>query len=149
MRSSYVLGIGGVGIVGRLSRSPGPLLGSTSSFGSHAKTVVRQWTSSPEEGCSISHTASSVTRRWRRWSTFLSVVRTRGLPGMIFCFGSAPRQTSHPWGQFCGLVVRGCPGVLLAARKGTSLVIMLMAWFVWKTNNAVIFDGARPDLDCG
>jgi hypothetical protein len=32
------------------------------------------------------------------------------------------------------------------AHKGTSLGIMLTAWWLWKQRNTVIFDGAWPDL---
>jgi hypothetical protein len=35
-----------------------------------------------------------------------------------------------------------------ALRRGTSSVIMLTAWWLWKRWNAVIFDGTQPDL-CG
>lgn len=33
-----------------------------------------------------------------------------------------------------------------AARKGTSSVIMITAWWLWKLCNAGILDGAQPDL---
>uniref|UniRef100_A0ACD5W632 Uncharacterized protein n=1 Tax=Avena sativa TaxID=4498 RepID=A0ACD5W632_AVESA len=33
-----------------------------------------------------------------------------------------------------------------AMRKGTSLLIMSMAWWIWKQRNAVVFDHASPDL---
>jgi hypothetical protein len=33
------------------------------------------------------------------------------------------------------------------ARKGTSSVVTLIAWWLWKWRNAVIFNGMRPDLD--
>ena len=32
------------------------------------------------------------------------------------------------------------------ARKGTTSVIMLTPWWFWKWRNAIIFDGALPDL---
>jgi hypothetical protein len=39
------------------------------------------------------------------------------------------------------------PGEPLDTRKGTSSVVGLTAWWLWKGRNAVIFDGARRDLD--
>jgi hypothetical protein len=38
------------------------------------------------------------------------------------------------------------PSFPKAARKGISSAIMLMAWWLWKRRNAIIFDGARLDL---
>jgi hypothetical protein len=32
-----------------------------------------------------------------------------------------------------------------ALRKGTLLLIMLTAWWIWKLRNAVVFDAATPD----
>jgi hypothetical protein len=33
-----------------------------------------------------------------------------------------------------------------AMRKGTSSLVMLTAWWIWKHRNAIIFDDANPDL---
>jgi len=33
-----------------------------------------------------------------------------------------------------------------ALRKGTSSLIMLTAWWIWKLRNAVVFDNAAPSL---
>ena len=33
-----------------------------------------------------------------------------------------------------------------AMRKGTSSLIMLTAWWIWKQRNAIIFDNATPSL---
>uniref|UniRef100_A0ACD5TKP0 Uncharacterized protein n=1 Tax=Avena sativa TaxID=4498 RepID=A0ACD5TKP0_AVESA len=33
-----------------------------------------------------------------------------------------------------------------ALRKGTSSLIMLTAWWIWKQRNAVVFDNAPPNL---
>jgi hypothetical protein len=41
------------------------------------------------------------------------------------------------------MVVRTAPRQL---RKGTSLLIMLTAWWIWKHRNAAVFDNARPSV---
>jgi hypothetical protein len=41
------------------------------------------------------------------------------------------------------LVVRTAPCQL---RKGTSSLIMLMAWWIWKHRNAAVFDNVRPSV---
>ena len=33
-----------------------------------------------------------------------------------------------------------------ALRKGTSSVIMLTAWWIWKQRNTIIFDNVRPSV---
>jgi hypothetical protein len=45
--------------------------------------------------------------------------------------------------DWCDETIRTTPTV---AHKGTSSGIMLTAWWLWKRRNAVIFDGAWPDL---
>ncbi|XP_047084491.1 uncharacterized protein LOC124695715 [Lolium rigidum] len=58
------------------------------------------------------------------------------------------RSTSGPpdggdFVEWWSLVVRTTPRQL---RKGTSLLIMLTAWWIWKHRNAVIFDNAQPSV---
>jgi hypothetical protein len=33
-----------------------------------------------------------------------------------------------------------------AVHKGTSLMILLTAWWIWKHHNAVVFDNTRPSV---
>lgn len=57
----------------------------------------------------------------------------------INCHNTAGDKFADWWET----IVRTTP---VAARKGTSSVIMLTAWQLWKRRNAIIFDGAQPDL---
>ncbi|XP_051219522.1 uncharacterized protein [Lolium perenne] len=58
------------------------------------------------------------------------------------------RSTSEPpsegdFVEWWSLVVRTTPRQLL---KGTSSIIMLTAWWIWKHRNAAIFDNAQPSV---
>jgi hypothetical protein len=67
------------------------------------------------------------------WHEVLSWIRSRAaIPaeGVLFV-------------EWWDTTVRASPK---AARKGISSAIMLTAWWLWKRRNAIIFDGARPDL---
>lgn len=54
---------------------------------------------------------------------------------------------SHPsrWGQVCGLMAINHPLCPTAAHNVTSLLILVMAWWIWKQRNTVIFNDAQPD----
>ena len=59
------------------------------------------------------------------------------------------RSTARPpikegdFAEWWSLVLRTTPRQL---RKGTSSLIMLTAWWIWKHRNAAVFDNARPSV---
>jgi hypothetical protein len=74
-------------------------------------------------GCPFSRTV---------WHEVLSWVRSTARP---------PRRGDDFVGWWQG-ATRSTPRAL---RKGTSSLIMLTAWWIWKLRNAVVFDAATPD----
>ncbi|KAK1648579.1 hypothetical protein QYE76_066384 [Lolium multiflorum] len=56
---------------------------------------------------------------------------------------SGPPTAEGDFAEWWSLVVRTAPRQL---RKGTSSVIMLTAWWIWKHRNAAVFDNARPSV---
>jgi hypothetical protein len=56
---------------------------------------------------------------------------------------SSPPMAEGDFAEWWSLAVRTAPRQL---RKGTSSVIMLTAWWIWKHRNAVVFDNVRPSV---
>jgi hypothetical protein len=75
--------------------------------------------------CFLSNSDNFASTIWKQWDIVLFQLLERTC-----------------WGQVRRLVRRDHP----AARKGTSSVIMLTAWWLWKRRNTVIFDTTWPDL---
>jgi hypothetical protein len=75
-------------------------------------------------GCSFSRTV---------WFEVLSWIRST----------SGPPTDEGDFAEWWSLVVRTAPRQL---RKGTSSIIMLTAWRIWKHRNAAVFDSARPSV---
>jgi hypothetical protein len=75
-------------------------------------------------GCSFSRTV---------WFEVLSWIRST----------SGPPTVEGDFAEWWSQAVRTAPRQL---RKGTSSVIMLTAWWIWKHRNASVFDGAQPSM---
>jgi hypothetical protein len=75
-------------------------------------------------GCSFSRTV---------WFEVLSWIRST----------SGPPTVEGDFAEWWSQAVRTAPRQL---RKGTSSVIMLTAWWIWKHRNAVVFDNVRPSV---
>jgi hypothetical protein len=56
---------------------------------------------------------------------------------------SGPPTVEGDFAEWWSLAVRTAPRQL---RKGTSSIIMLTAWWIWKHRNAAVFDNARPSV---
>uniref|UniRef100_A0ACD5Z6J4 Uncharacterized protein n=1 Tax=Avena sativa TaxID=4498 RepID=A0ACD5Z6J4_AVESA len=54
-----------------------------------------------------------------------------------------PPVAEGDFAEWWSLVVRSTPRPM---RKGTSSLIMLTAWCIWKHRNAVTFNNARPSV---
>ena len=59
------------------------------------------------------------------------------------CSTSRPPVVEDVFADWWSLALRSTPRPL---RKGTSSLIMLTAWWIWKHRNAAIFDNARPSI---
>ena len=75
-------------------------------------------------GCSFSRSV---------WFEVLSWIRST----------SGPPTAEGDFAEWWSLVVRTAPRQL---RKGTSSIIMLTAWWIWKHRNAAVFDNTRPSV---
>jgi hypothetical protein len=75
-------------------------------------------------GCSFSRTI---------WFEVLSWIRST----------SGPPASEGDFVEWWSQAVRTAPRQL---RKGTSSIIMLTAWWIWKHRNAAIFDNAQPSV---
>uniref|UniRef100_A0ACD5UP04 Uncharacterized protein n=1 Tax=Avena sativa TaxID=4498 RepID=A0ACD5UP04_AVESA len=67
------------------------------------------------------------------WHEVLSWIRSTAGPPVV----------DGPFAEWWGLVVRSSPSEMC---KGTSSVIMLTAWWIWKHRNAVVFDNESPSV---
>ncbi|XP_071680410.1 uncharacterized protein [Lolium perenne] len=89
----------------------------------HDTGRVRDWHSGGCR-CSFSRTV---------WFEVLSWIRST----------SSPPTAEGDFAEWWSQVVRTAPRQL---RKGTSSVIMLTTWWIWKHRNAAVFDNARPSV---
>ena len=61
------------------------------------------------------------------------------------------RSTASPPGgddDFVDCWLQAARSTPRALRKGTSSLIMLTAWWIWKQRNTVVFDNASPNMGC-
>uniref|UniRef100_A0ACD5XM55 Uncharacterized protein n=1 Tax=Avena sativa TaxID=4498 RepID=A0ACD5XM55_AVESA len=56
---------------------------------------------------------------------------------------AGPPVDEGPFADWWGLVVQSTPRPMC---KGTSSVIMLMAWWIWKQRNAIVFNNENPSV---
>jgi hypothetical protein len=119
--------------LGSLTGSHGRPPGWSSSSGFLVLTDVGQPSGLHARGCHIPHAAHSVTSRRRLYRTSSLVAPSPGRSGMRCCPGF------DQWAK----AIRSTPGAL---RKGTSSVILLMEWWIWKHSNAAVFDNAQPSV---
>ena len=56
---------------------------------------------------------------------------------------SRPPVVEDDFADWWSLVLHSTPRLL---RRGTSSVIMLTAWWIWKQRNAVVFDNGTPSV---
>ncbi|XP_051196857.1 uncharacterized protein [Lolium perenne] len=70
---------------------------------------------------------------WTVWFEVLSWIRST----------SGPPSSEEDFAEWWSQVVRTAPRQL---RKGTSSIIMLTAWWIWKHRNAAIFDNAQHSV---
>ena len=75
-------------------------------------------------GCSFSRTI---------WHEVLSWIRSTSRPPVV----------EDDFVDWWSLVLNSTPQAL---RKGTSSLIMLSAWWIWKQRNAVVFDNRSPSV---
>ena len=82
---------------------------------------------------------------WRRpCNTILPDALIRRLFGMRCCLGYDLRQGRQCWKTTSWNGGQWLSNLPPALRKGTSSLIMLTAWWIWKHHNAVIFDNELP-----